>query len=347
MKKQVYIQLPLQEPLINCITQDAYLQSIVLCNGGAYPWLMSQFVQVWACDPKIAAGGVFIYFVAPSYWFACPHLYTQEISKETVNVRYDSIVDFLTDSLSLNNYVILPVNRRFIKAYQYEGEGTHDLLIHGYDSTKELFYIADFFEGRFNMRTCSFQEVEDAYFTDKHNPFSWHNTVRLAVQDEHRLHYDFHLAAFHDFDTRVIAEQLSDYIMGDNSIYRYRICQKNNDSYGHTVGGVRVYDVLLSYAKERLDQEASLDHRVFYNIWAHKHMMTLRAKFMKDNGIGHDVEAFLASFEEIEKKARLLLNRVLKDNIKRGSLLYPELETVVTELRAQETQVIRDFIEIL
>lgn len=347
MQKQAYIKLPLRTPLINCITQDAYLQAIVLCNDTFYPWMMSNFVQLWACDPKIAAGGVFIYFVAPSYWFACPHLYTQELSKETINIAYDHIADFLTDSLSRNQYVVIPVNRRFIKAFHFEGEGTHDLLVYGYDLTQGIFYIADFFDGKFSTSTCDFQEMEDAYFTDTLNPFSWHNAVRLAVQDNHSQHYDFHLAAFHGFDTNVVGQLLEDYIQGKNSIYRYRICQKNHDSYSHTVGGTQVYDVLAQYSREKLDAGEPLDHRVFYNLWAHKHMHTLRTKYMDEHCEDVPASSFVPQFEQIEERARCILNLVLKYRLKGSGLASTQLVSALDDLKTREVETIREFLTVL
>ena len=347
MKKQTYIKLPVQEPVIQCITQDAYLQAVGLNSAAFYPWMMGQFAQVWACDPRIAAGGVFLYFVAPSYWFACPHLYTQEMSKETINVRYDRIADFLTDSLSLGQYVILPVNRRFIDAFHDDGDGTHDMMIHGYDMTKGLFYIADFFEGNFRLRTCPFEDMENAYFTDTVNPLSWHNTVRLVSPDHHRRHFDFHLAASHDFDTQAVCTQLADYIRGENSLYRYRIRQKQRDSYGHTVGGIRVYDVLMQYVRESVPAEGPLDHRIFYILWAHKHMLTLRAEFMGGLDDARPAAEFAAPFREIEDQARTLLNKVLKRNLKGSGLSCSDVEDALASLRDREVEVIGRFLEML
>lgn len=40
MKKQTYIKLPVQEPVIQCITQDAYLQAVGLNSAAFYPWMM-------------------------------------------------------------------------------------------------------------------------------------------------------------------------------------------------------------------------------------------------------------------------------------------------------------------
>ena len=147
--------------------------------------------------------------------------------------------------------------------------------------------------------------------------------------------------------TQAVCTQLADYIRGENSLYRYRIRQKQRDSYGHTVGGIRVYDVLMQYVRESVPAEGPLDHRIFYILWAHKHMLTLRAEFMGGLDDARPAAEFAAPFREIEDQARTLLNKVLKRNLKGSGLSCSDVEEALASLRDREVEVIGRFLEML
>ena len=343
--------LPIATPFITCMPMDAHIQSIVLTEPALYPWLMSQFIQLWGCSPKME--DFFIYFLNTSYWFSCPYLVTQEISKEIVCPTAQRAIEFVINALEHDYYVVFPIDRYCIPSYEATLHLPHEMLIYGYDTNRQKLYAADF-TGRersiYSHFECSFNDFQNSYNTST-NSFDWHQIIRLAKIDKEGLHPEFSIAAMRSFDFTIITQLLKDYSNSVNSQLRFHMQHVKGDPYSCRVGGLAVYDVLRNYILDICKdphENSLIDIRPFYVLYSHK-IMALHRIYYIDKLIDHSIPlSIINSFTSLKNEAYRLQLRMMKANSQRNFKMIPHIyDKYANNIVSEEKDSINQLVDIL
>lgn len=135
---------------------------------GGELWLVNNFINIHYCPELLPAE---IFFFNCDYrnkmveFYNCPYLIMQKyLFNDNKEVNGRDIVEFIIDSINNERFVLLMVDRYYLDI-GYTRTNEHQLLIHGYDLEKEIFYYADnSFNGKFKTHLqCSFSNLRDAF----------------------------------------------------------------------------------------------------------------------------------------------------------------------------------------
>jgi hypothetical protein len=333
--------LPFRVPEIACMPMDANIQAILLNYEKACPWLLSQFVQLWACEPE--QEDFFIYFLTSDYWYGCPYLQTQEIHKGIISLSVENKVKFLKNCIDSETYVIVPVDTYYIKQYSSDVHFPHEAMFYGYDETS--LYFADFFNGNYGSAVCNFKEFENAFYASE-NYYDWHNVVRLAKVDIDKRHPKFELGLTNDFDFHVIIELLSDFLKGYNSQLRYRIAHSYGDFFLFRKGGSKVYDIMSEHVAKSVETKSKLRIKVFYVLLAHKLFMEMRFKYTKTLIFENELDKLMENYKEVISLVRLMINIAIKYNVN-GKINLTKIANILSQIRENEALIYAEYIKLL
>lgn len=225
-----------------------------------------------------------------------------------IRQKWGSLTDMIIDSLNLNNYVYLYVDRFHIKKYQgYKRKSLwHEIFIYGYDTERKVFLVADnLLEGKYIRTECSFNEVELGYSAINSNNHFFLNIHLLSVKDEK------------EFTIKVpqIIMSIDNYLNSSNSI---DVSFKENVIFGR--------NVILHYAK-RISQENEdkfLDRRAFHLFWEHKNLMLKRLLHLQKVYIDINNE-LIENYKCVENNFLIIRNMTLKYNLTKNKSLLPRI----------------------
>ncbi len=317
--------LKLVEPPVKTYQFLAYPLSIILANKEAWPWFYSNFIQLYSTNKfniTIHNHGEFDNYP----WLSVTEWENERFACER------QLIDSIIKSVENENYVYLFVDEFFIEnttAFQKDTY-IHDILIHGYDDEKSIFYVSGFTKnGTYSFYTVSFESIMKATLTEK---LTLHRKVTLLQYKKYR--YDNYTYLSYHFDLNNIVEQLEDYLYNRNSSLRFRMNQNPNNF----LYGIQVYNVLRKQI-ERAQHTNNMGVIPFHCIYEHKLIMRNRIQFLKEK-LSVNLDIFLIWANELLNATLIIRNLTLKYEITNDKDVLTAIKKNIEEVEPKEYRLI-------
>ncbi len=290
-------------PPITSYPTHANILSTALINEEAIKWFYDYYIQLFA--RKDLSSFCYVDFFAPISWKCCPWIHYQRISREFVERKWGSITEFLIDSIDSDYYAFLYLNQFYIPdfslAYQSR-DLMHDTYVYGYDAQEEVFYTADFYKYNYGYAKVKFSNIEKAFSTTNLCDMDDFLQGIVLVAPTKYEKYNFNVKRTVSFINDFLNSELGfrSYTEG----YRQDVEQNSADF----CFGMDIYRLL----EELLTLQTCMDIRPFYVLFDHKKLMLMRIEYLGVNGYLKNWETIYSKYEIIKKKAKTLLNIILK-----------------------------------
>ncbi|MNC07273.1 hypothetical protein D3C76_226570 [compost metagenome] len=329
--------LPVSQPLISSYPYYAGPLAILASRGNHYiPWALSNFIQL-----SIDNDYKLDFFQPWITWkpYECPFLDVQIINRDIFSRHQEQpsgIVEEIINAIDRGYYVYLKVNHRYLSIssnWYQQMDNAHELLIYGYCKVSESFQVADNFGGKYDFKSCPFDEfIQSCTFSPSFNMDHYNKIILMKPLEN----------VFLGFDLLRVIDSLRDY-------KESRITEIRNDLSinwaRNIVVGIRVYQKIEEYLESLIEQpDKKLDHRIFHVLWEHKCCMTRRIEYMRENGLLTD-ETILIQQKELETKALLFRNRALKYIITEDIRIIKKIHKDVNPFAIQEANLTSHMVE--
>lgn len=329
--------LPVEYPVITTYTHHAHLLSILGTKKEAFPWIISNYIQVFINKNfKESSWGDF-YFPMPYETRTvenCKWLFNQKIRENLIDDRWNSIVDFVIDALDNNNYVNMMINYKYLsKSSLYKKtDWRHDVMVYGYDNEEKKLFCADFLfkSAQYEFSECSFEEFEDAY----KNRYSYTNSTYL----DHCVHtFEINSACDYEYDERNILALLKQYYSSEMPEYWKNYNQKNSNK---LVFGMQFYDALSIYLREK--DNPNIDIRPFYLMQDHKNIMIERIKYLATANVA--LSSYIAPYEQVFINCKKLVKIIMKYNYSHSPSTLEDACLKIENIKQNEKELLEAFL---
>ncbi len=345
MKKE----LPFVMPLTTCYPSTSHASGILFADPYIENWMFNNFIQLF----EVEDNGAIDY-----YDFAIdnnPYLSYNEINYDFIYHNWSSIRDFIISCIRDNYYVRVFNNISKNSLYGTDKVMQHDILIFGYDCSNETYKVADhFINGKFEIKACAFEELEQAI--DTYNPVFFDtnpifmNSVQLIYKenDLRRLRYSMYTSEQMDYMLALniprIIGSLKDYVNSSPTLnwYTRGVAMDTYLSSTHR-WGIDCYDVILDNLKEKKFSFLVQSCHIFNN---HKKVMIERIKKIKKNLKIEFVNNYEELFAELEHKTKRLEMMVIKfrySGSERRNIL--KIEELLNEIKSKEKKYVSELIQ--
>ena len=292
--------LPLEIPMCRTYPHTAHALAILQNDKKIYPWLLNSFIQVEGWD------GENLDF--EDFWILeCPLLRYQRVGKDLLE-RFGIVVDqFIKESIDFGYYVYLVLNTELLSVYGNVSY-PHDAMIYGYDNLKEVFYVADFFNGkRYGTAEISFSDLSKALKLSRVAENHWifrHDLILLKINEEYSG----------DFSSERVKSSLAAYLRGEktkNWYHRSQACYVKHQY--NLCYGMHTYTILYNHI-DSAENGFLLEHwrQVFHFFYEHKKTMEKRIIYMTKNTFLTNGKLYCDAYSEMKKKAYVVREQFLK-----------------------------------
>jgi hypothetical protein len=290
----------------------------ILANSDNYlEWFLSNFIQIFGTT-HMGTKEPFqeIDFYAPNsrhnHWIINnPFLNTQAVGEEIIDDWGLGIIDFLIYQIKRNQYVYMFIDDFFIPGTRNfrKKRDIHNILIYGFDSTKEVFYVAGMFDDIYQKTTIKFEEFRQAYSSKRENIFFPLNLIYLL---SHNIDEKMSI------DMGSISQSLECYLNSVDSRKIYR--SVSTDKYYDTINcffGLETYDFLIESLTNLIFSKIICDMRLINTFWEHKKTMLFRISFFLEKGLVNSsyIEKIYKDYVKIENDCHICRNLMLKYNL--------------------------------
>lgn len=297
-------------PEITSWTWTAATFAILENYENAIPWLYNNFVQLF-CER-------YDNWVSVHY---LPHLdvisnnpffHSALISRELISNLHIDIIDFIKKCIDLKYYVYCKVDEGCICV---DRKFLHELVIFGYDDSKETFEIADFTLNKYRKYTLastSFQNIKKAYENVMHEEDDMTDGIG---GDGGIFIFAVNEGYYHKFNINLLLSQLEDYINCKDQGKDYRtknIYQESNFSKGlkGVSLGIDVYDEIIKYYRRVQHGNNRFYIQPLHVLYDHKVLMISRLQYIKDKiDISNEI---IEQYIELKRKTEITRNLGVK-----------------------------------
>ncbi|MFK0522295.1 hypothetical protein ACINKY_08785 [Paenibacillus illinoisensis] len=312
-------------PYLNTYNLYGTTFSIASHDERIWPWVYNNFIQI----RYVPDWNAYFFDNHHLIFDNCPSLSKYRIPQSVMEMKWHSLKEFIIDSINLDCYVYLYVDRYYISksaAYKKIKDNWHEILIYGYDTGKELFYVADNLrEGKYILTESDFNEIEEGYSSLKSDNDFFKGIILIQKRDE-------------DFVFRIgqVKAQLTNYLLSKET---QDIAFKEESIFGFNAWMNLISD---------LEQKTKLDKRPFHLFWEHKKVMVDRIKYLEEKKyIKQDESSVLQEFVLLENKALTIRNMALKYSITQEKELQKKIIEELTQSLNKEKQLIKSLLLIL
>lgn len=328
--------LPTSYPLITSWPWVAGLLSILGPHKESYPWIFSNYINIFckvdAFNPEL----LFIDYAPKSceQLRLCPWVEYHQVKRGLLLRSGASLANFIKEALRSNYYISVVMDQKELPITPY-GK-LHETLIYGYDENEEMCYVADFTfsqSGKYTFTKVPFESVVKAC---------------LAVSDEadfsdgiRLLRYD--PTANYAFDKSWVKKSLLYYVNSNDAYSHY--CETFNKQlqFSH---GISVYDCILQASVKSLEDQKPLDARAIQNKYDHIVMMQHRIQYMLDMNFLDD-SSLLVECQSIARQLDILRFRAIASRLFGPSHLKLDFPECIRALKDAETYLIHKLVAAL
>ena len=342
--------LPITYPSITSYPGRANVYAISENNSSIRPWLMENYIQTESLYMKERMECDIDFFIEPTiiyrnntaleaqYVF---NPYLKIMTMDTLEIETKDIISFIVSHIDKGYYISIGINTGYIKAYDHGR--LHPIFIYGYNEKKEELFIADFFKnGKYNFEKCSYFEMKEAIEHYDSKMITWgghpHEKSRISLIkiDEH-FRYAFHIQKFVDMLQEYLCKssKLENIFRFSNGLYEETAFRKF---------GISHYDNMIEYMNQLIDEQEIIKNvRLFHVFYDHKVVLRQRIQYLIENKFCSD--EYLDAYYDIEHKALVLRNLVLKERITGKNRNMRKIVNELRVLKEKEYQTIEKTVE--
>ena len=305
-------KIPTQKPIITSYPRYANLISLTCNDENKLTWFYENLIplQVYYDGKYNISVDFHIGYNVMNLLKFCPVVWAKTYQRELINRAYDDIAEFFIQLIDSGNAVYYLTRTKDIpnyNAYQKSDyDWNHDIMIHGYDREKELFYCCDFFTEAYKSVEISFDNIRKGYYNlETKNNIDWlWGVVSLTSHDK----------SIYDLKIRNVIDALNDYVTGSSPVKHNEIVFYALDEDTHSFG-INVYEKVISYAKYIRESCFKADKRVFHTIYDHKQILLGMIRYLDKCGNLTNGELHEQNIISLRDIALTVRNMMLKYNM--------------------------------
>lgn len=309
--------LPVVQPPIACDKDDANILAVLWPhqnNENVKKWFIRNFIDLWCYDPMDTKemgfdkpvtsdlhcfrpeGTKHVYFDRPfpdSTIHDCHLLTRVEYDRDTLEKKYDTIVDFVKETIENDYFMFFEIDCFYIPYALYNRRMHYNsrTLIFGYDDEEGVLHAADFY-GPFDRNVAyKFREIKYSDFVNAYSSYECSKNINYE-----------RLVAFKYNPNKEIPLN-----KGDLKYALKRYMDGFEDSHNNIYFGIKCYDAVIDALQKKY-----VDFRVFNYISNHAKALRMRVEYLKEFGAIEMEQNELISFTELEKFALGCRNSLFK-----------------------------------
>lgn len=307
------MKLPFISPIITHKPPEAYTMSILGSYSQTQSWIISNYINFF-----MSRSGKGDFWGKDFFYQDCPWLFESHIPREIIKKSIPDFISFCKTSLCSGFYLSFMINEKWIPAYNQERDFDHNILIYGYEEADKIFYIADFFSNRkYNFASCTYRELENAFFDEYIDHTDYFETVRLI--NFRNTNYIF--------EPDIVKENLKDHLSSTNLFTKYRrrpyeesLQLVGNQMYSYMSEqdletqyyfGLDYYEQL----KTLFLQEKFYDVRPFHLLYDRMKLMKVRIEFLEKYGLLTVDQKIHEMSEACINSSLICRNMIIKQNL--------------------------------
>lgn len=327
------VVLPIHDTIINTFNIYGSITSIISNNEKCFPWIYNNFIQI----RYVYDWDTFFFDNHHLLMDSCPWINHHVIPKFFIESKWDSISEFIIDSLDKGNYVYLYVDRFYLSASVpnfKKRSNLHEIFIYGYDIKTKEFLVADNLEyGKYIRTVCTFEEIEQGYAAINSENFYF-------INSESHFFLNVHLFSLKDegeysINVPQIAKSINDYLDSELTI---DVSFKEKTLFGQKCIYYSV-DRFLNIKPE------SLDIRAFHLFWEHKKLMFDRINYLIKENYLPDGHYFVERYRNIRDAFESIRNMALKYNVTQNHTLFNRIQLRVSDVLIEEMSILKEISE--
>ncbi|MEK5034036.1 hypothetical protein MKY96_21475 [Paenibacillus sp. FSL R7-0302] len=300
-------KLRISAPYITTYPPYANISSMIGDCKDSMNWFHNNFV-----DLKIEEDTIF-FAEHPTLFNSCPWLCIEKLTREQIQLKWNSFVHFVIDCIDAGCYLNLTLDQSQISnAKRTTAPFFHETMIFGYNFSKEIIYIADNFGGGdYQTTECTFLEISRAYARFKPSSYLGINKISVTEID-------------YNFDLEFVLKSMHSYMN-----YRLNCNLKASDVYSFWNNKIIRYS-----------EHDDLDIRDFHLLCSHKKCMLDRLNFMKDNGHIHKERKY-DDYIEVVIQTHIQLYLALKYLVTKDQKIIDRIIYSNNRIRAKESAILK------
>jgi hypothetical protein len=261
-------------------------------------------------------------------YFECPFLDFQKINKNYLfSTSKIDLIDFVKKTINQGYYILLLIDRHFIKQYGFERSSNHEIMIYGYNDKENLIYFCDNTRSGLysNSLTSTYDSFILAFYNTKvkgNTPFAEHLYLIKPYKNPNYL-----------LDTANITSSLGQYL----HLQSEPSCDLKSKAKKKIVSGIQVYDSFIRYLERILDSvedNYKKDIRSFCVLWDHKKSVLVTLSILYENN--YVDEHWITAYQKIENRVLCVRNLMLKFFVSNNRNIIKKIINELNEIRAEE-----------
>ena len=317
--------LPIAKPTINSWVWQASTFAILEGHGLGEEWLYSNYIQLVGNNFSNTVNIDF--FPRCEVFFTCPLFLCQKMDRSFINSLDLNPLDLVKLCIDNDNYIYLVLNLSDIlnRPHFY-----HDLIIYGYDNSRQEIYLADFvFKKKYSFETISYTQFVNAYLSlpsEQDYINDWRGGIQLIKVSPPYPPYTF--------DIHFVKESLKEYLTGTETSNRYRGFKQ---PYADEVYGLNVYELLINFCREK-----KCDYRPFGVLKDHHTLMVKRLNYMQDKGYIYNCKKLVDEYKSMAKLTQIVLYKEMKYILKPASSYLEEIIAYLQKIKSMDSQLVEE-----
>lgn len=316
--------LPITIPPLKTYQFLAYPLSIILNYNEVLPWFYGNFIQLVYRDRVVEFG----YSINADDF---PWLLV-EPSKDKLEKA--DFLEHLLFKLNEESYIYLFVDKFYLSysAYFNKEHFSHDLLLHGFNKKTKIFHASGYDKkNQYTFFEIPFEEIFAGWYSE------FNGTKLMTFLKYKRYKYDNYAIYSSKFDLIKLHDLVNKH---QNSI------SFNNNHLTNYFAGLDVYRIMLYDLKYCTKTNSFIDVRSYQAIWEHKTLMTERLVYFSAE-MELDTEDLLSLAKQVEKKALVIRNLVMKYNLTKSIQVYESLNRHLIILYDEEKKFFYCFYKVI
>lgn len=335
MRKELYL---LKKPLLNTYGLLADLLAIIAEVDKEGLWLASNYNNIVAFKPD-APFNLYELSILQNrecglnMFYQCPFVDFYKYRRSEIDK--DKIIDFIKNYINEKYYILLNIDRQFIKEYGIHERANHEVMVYGFDDEKEIFLLCDNkLDGRYSTDIiCTFEEMKNGYinYIVDNEMQDLHDSIVLIKPTNNRFGLNFTLEIF--------INQIKEYLNLQASF-------GGRENREYWIYGIDYYSYLIEYIEKILKNEGKglkKDIRCFCALYDHKKSISFSLKYFTEKGIID--QKYLNKYKTIEETAFLIRNIMLKIHIHYSEKNMTSLLNYIKSIEVEERKQLLNFIK--
>ncbi len=323
--------LPVVQPIVASNTEHGYLLSGVLTNPKAKDWLMGNYVNQIMYTLRYGPDMNFYPLVNHTQ---CPCIDYLRISRDLIMKKWEDVFAFILDMIDHDYYIMLYLDTYYIPCsdwYQNDWHFWHPTLLYGYDRTRKVCSVGDFYiHRRFGFKELSFDDLRKAFYSDAKRDMLFLNQRYFGSEDAvlYRNRTDF----AYRFEPEALKIQCENYL---NSTNLSHLCNLGDGYYfAEAVYGIETLHKLEEIiAGENLKKV----NFKFFTVPAERTQLMLeRMDYLGEKGYLETAGGIKDGFAEIDKMYKILLSLTLKYNMTKDRKILQKIKENIQNVYEKE-----------